>query len=71
MITRRMYPSQHIPHLVNQGEWARGLILRAGAQGVHLPNATEPMMNTGRGRYIPAAQDPTDPNTWRVPVVFT
>jgi len=71
MITRPMRPNQDVPHLLNQGEWSRALLIRAGHQGVHLAGGQVPMMNTGRGRCIPAAQDPTDPRTWRVPVVFT
>lgn len=48
-----------------------GQLLRSFGGGLHLPRGQEPMMDTGRGRVIPAAQDPTDPSTWRVPVVFT
>jgi hypothetical protein len=35
------------------------------------PGSPVPMMQTFNGGFIPAAQDPTDPSTWRVPVVFT
>lgn len=46
-------------------------IIRAGAPGLHLPYRGEPLMKIGHGGVIPAAQDPTDPRTWQVPVVFT
>lgn len=57
-----------LPHLVNESNWQRGRILRAGNAGLCLKS--QPLMKIGNG-YIPAAQDPTDPNTWRVPVIFT
>lgn len=47
-------------------------IARGGAPGLHLPyRSGEPLMRIGHGGVIPAAQDPTDSRTWRVPVVFT
>lgn len=50
----------------------QGGIVRSGALGLQLPMVTgEPMMRVGHGGVIPAAQDPTDSRTWRVPVVFT
>jgi len=42
-----------------------------GHAGLWLPGGTRPLMRTGNGGYIPAAQDPTDKSTWMVPVVWT
>jgi hypothetical protein len=70
-LTRPYGASNTVPHITNQSLWDRLELIRASAIGVHLPRGNEPMMDTGHGRVIPAAQDPTDPATWRVPVVFT
>jgi hypothetical protein len=70
-LRRRLAPDRSIPHLHNQGPLDRAQIARAGALGLHLPGGHRALMETSPGRYIPAAQDPTDPRTWQVPVVFT
>lgn len=61
-----------VPHAEAQGHgyWDQYPLLRAGAVSLALPG-TAPLMTTGNGGAIPAAQDPTDPRTWRTPVVFT
>lgn len=59
-----------MPHLVNQSKWQRGALARGGVHSLHMPEG-EPMMETSPGRYIPAAQDPTDRRTWRTQVIFT
>lgn len=76
MLTRRLNerrygPSSSVPHIQDQTQWDRRAIERASGGGMHLPYGYEPLMPVGNGCYIPAAQDPTDPATWRVPVVFT
>lgn len=74
MLTRRirrsLYSGPVVPAPV-PANYPRGGLIRGGPAGVNLPGGLEPMMDTGRGRVIAAAQDPTDPSTWRVPVVFT
>jgi hypothetical protein len=42
-----------------------------GNAPLNLPGGNRPLMRTGKGGYIPAAQDPSDPATWMVAVVFT
>lgn len=60
-----------VPHIQDQSLHQRNQIERASLAGVCLPHGDEPMMTLKNGGVIPAAQDPTDPSTWRVPVVFT
>ena len=75
MMTRSLHRAytayDSVPHILNQSQYQRNNIQVASTLGVHLPYGYEPMMDAGRGTVIPAAQDPTDPSTWRVPVVFT
>lgn len=46
-------------------------LVRGGHAPLFLGGPDGPLMRTGNGGYIPAAQDPTDPHTWIVPVVWT
>lgn len=75
MLTRplgRHYSARNTVPVPTPDSHERGQLVRgSGASGLHLPYGQDPMMHTGNGRVIPAAQDPTDPSTWRVPVVFT
>lgn len=70
-VNERHYSARNTVPVPAPDHHERGELLRGGAPGIHLPRGGEPMMDTGNGRVIPAAQDPTDPSTWRVPVVFT
>lgn len=71
-VNERYYAADNtVPHITDQRLWARIPLIRGGAPGLALPRFQEPMMKVGHGGMIPAAQDPTDPSTWRVPVVFT
>jgi hypothetical protein len=69
-LVKRWNRQDALPHLVNNQKWQRGEILRGGHQGVCIPD-TKPLMKMKHGGYIPAAFDPTDPNTWTGPVIFT
>lgn len=60
-----------VPHIQNQDQWVRGLLFRASVHSLAFPYSPAPLMRTANGGWIPAAQDPTDPKTWRTPVVFT
>lgn len=74
MLTRplgRHYSASNVIPVPAPDSYQPGTVIRATGGGLHLPRGNEPMMATGGGRVIPAAQDPTDPHTWRVPVVFT
>lgn len=65
----RTYHDSDPVHVMNaQG---KGYVQTGGFQSLRLPFSGEPMMPTGNGGYVPAAQDPTDRSTWRVPVIFT
>ena len=70
MITRplpRTYSLTHRQvHVTPAYQLARG-----GTSGLALSGPDGPMMRTKNGGYVPAAQDPTDPQTWSVPVIFT
>jgi len=68
---RHYSASNTVPHITDQRLWRRAPLVRAGAPGLSLPYRGEPLMKMGHGGVIPAAQDPTDPTTWRVRVVFT
>lgn len=71
-VNERYYAAGNtVPHITDQRMWSRPALVRAGAQGLALPHRGLPMMSVGHGGMIPAAQDPTDPATWQVPVVFT
>lgn len=75
MLTRplgRHYSAGNVVPVPAPDSHDRGQLVRPDSVGgLHLPHGQDPMMDTGYGRVIPAAQDPTDPSTWRVPVVFT
>lgn len=63
--------SNTVPHITDQRLWSRVPLIRGGSGGLTLPYRGQPLMSVGHGGMIPAAQDPTDPRTWQVPVVFT
>jgi len=54
----------------DRGYFPRQPNIRINGLGA-LTNRGEPLMKTKNGGVIPAAFDPTDPNTWTRPVLFT
>lgn len=73
--------SDAMPHMVNKNRWNKGKLHRAGQNTLSLNKCGSGPLMAIRGNtlpdgtvtysYIPVAQDPTDPATWRVPVVWT
>lgn len=87
MYARRLLPSGNYhdaaPHLINIHKWQPGKIKHGQVQnGMPLCDRGEVLTVTKRDTYglgglattifaVPAAFDPSDPNTWDRPVIFT
>jgi hypothetical protein len=74
MLTRplgRRHSADNVVPVPTPDSHQPGQLVRSSGGGLHLPRGNEPMTDMGNGIVMPAAQDPTDPHTWRVPVVFT